>query len=253
MRVYTLLYILFSVSTAFAQKATETESSILEIGKSYIGTKYVANVLDRADKERLIICKDSVDCVTLVEYTLAQALTNGSFESNVQKIRYRNGIIDGYPSRMHYASDWINNGIKNGIITDITATNSPYTTTLSISYMSTHYKQYPQLLKSSEDRKKIKDIERRLTGQVVHWIPKSQLSESGYSWIKSGDIIAITTKIPGLDIAHLGIAIYIDNKLYLLHASSTKKQVIISESPISKMLIKNKSWSGIRILRMLQQ
>lgn len=253
MRGYTLLYILFSVSTAFAQKATETGSSMLEIGKLYIGTKYVANALDRSSNEALTIHTDSVDCVTFVEYTLAQALSNRSFESNVQKIRYRNGIINGYLSRLHYASDWINNGIRSGLITDITSINSRDTLMLSVSYMSSHYQQYPQLLKSSEERRKIKEIERQLTGQVVHWIPKNKLPESGYSWIKDGDIIAITTRIPGLDIAHLGIATYIDNKLHLLHASSTKKQVIISESPISKMLNKNKSWSGIRVLRMQQQ
>ena len=37
----------------------------------------------------------------------------------------------------------------------------------------------------------------------------------------NGDIIAITTKMPGLDIAHVGIAEYKEGKLHLLHASST--------------------------------
>lgn len=253
MRGITLLFILFSVSTAFAQKADETENSMLKIGKTFLGTRYVANVLDRTDKEELIIQKDSVDCVTFVEYTLAQALSSTAFESNVQKIRYRDGIINGYTSRLHYTSDWIDNAIRHGLITDITAANSPYTTMLSLAYMSSHYKQYPLLLKSSENIKKIKTIERNLTGQIVHWIPKAKLSETGFPWIQDGDIIAITTKIPGLDIAHMGIAIYIGNKLHLLHASSTKKQVIISETPISNMLYKNKSWSGIRVLRLMKQ
>lgn len=41
-------------------------------------------------------------------------------------------------------------------------------------------------------------------------------------WIKDGDIIAITTHTPGLDVAHMGIAAYRKGKLHLLHASSAQ-------------------------------
>lgn len=62
-----------------------------------------------------------------------------------------------------------------------------------------------------------------------------------------GDIIAITTNLPGLDVAHVGIAEYINGKLHLLHASSTLGKVVVSEEPLSQMLRNNKSWSGIRV------
>ena len=74
---------------------------MLRIGKSYLGTKYVANTLDQDGEESLVIRTDAVDCLTFVEYTLAQAL-GSSFADNLQKIRYRDGIINGYPSRLHY-------------------------------------------------------------------------------------------------------------------------------------------------------
>ena len=92
------------------------------IGKSYLGTKYVANTLDQDGEESLVIRTDAVDCLTFVEYTLAQAL-GSSFADNLQKIRYRDGIINGYPSRLHYTSEWIENGIRHGFLTDITAKN----------------------------------------------------------------------------------------------------------------------------------
>ncbi|KAB4807750.1 DUF1460 domain-containing protein, partial [Bacteroides thetaiotaomicron] len=47
-----------------------------------------------------------------------------------------------------------------------------------------------------------------------------------------------------------GIAEYINGKLHLLHASSTLGKVVVSEEPLSQMLHKNKSWSGIRVVRM---
>ena len=66
---------------------------MLRIGKSYLGTKYVANTLDQGTEETLVIAPQTVDCLTFVEYTLAQAL-GSSFADNLQKIRYRDGIID---------------------------------------------------------------------------------------------------------------------------------------------------------------
>ena len=65
-----------------------------------------------------------------------------------------------------------------------------------------------------------------------------------------GDIIAITTNLPGLDVAHVGIAEYINGKLHLLHASSTLGKVVVSEEPLRQMLRNHKSWSGIRVVRM---
>lgn len=57
---------------------------MLRIGKSYLGTKYVANTLDQDGEESLVIRTDAVDCLTFVEYTLAQAL-GSSFADNLQK------------------------------------------------------------------------------------------------------------------------------------------------------------------------
>lgn len=223
--------------------------SVLQIGMSYLGTPYVANTLDQNEEETLVIRRDAVDCLTFVEYTLAQAL-GGSFADNLRKIRYRNGIIDGYPSRLHYTSDWIDNGVRQGFLTDVTARHSPFTTVLSLSFMSAHPQLYKQLAGSPENLQRMTGYEKALTGKTVHWLPKDRLPDTGLSWIKNGDIIAITTKVAGLDIAHVGIADYIDGRLHLLHASSTLGKVVVSEKPLRHMLENNKSWTGIRVVRM---
>ena len=62
----------------------ENPEPMLRIGKSYLGTKYVANTLDQDGEESLVIRTDAVDCLTFVEYTLAQAL-GSSFADNLQK------------------------------------------------------------------------------------------------------------------------------------------------------------------------
>ena len=94
------------------------------------------------------------------------------------------------------------------------------------------------------------EFEKALSGKTVSWLPKSELPENGLPWIMNGDIIAITTKLPGLDIAHVGIAYYVNGKLHLLHASSTLGKVVVSEKPFNHMLNNNKSWTGIRVVRM---
>ena len=225
-----LLSIIISLITvmAFAQQPVESTSNesdpMLRIGKSYLGTRYVANTLDRNEVEQLVINTKEVDCLTFVEYTLAQAL--GS------------------------SSDWIDNGLRNGFLTDVTARNSSRTTKLSLSYMSTHPKQYKKLADSPENVTQMAEYEKALSGKTVSWLPKSELPENGLPWIMNGDIIAITTKLPGLDIAHVGIAYYVNGKLHLLHASSTLGKVVVSEKPFNHMLNNNKSWTGIRVVRM---
>ncbi|MDD3037720.1 N-acetylmuramoyl-L-alanine amidase-like domain-containing protein [Bacteroides sp.] len=222
---------------------------MLRIGKSFLGTKYTANTLDESLEEKLVILPQKVDCLTFVEYVLAQALSS-EFTENLQNIRYRDGIINGYPSRLHYTSDWIENGVRHGFLQDITAENSLYTNKLSLSFMSTHPELYKQLENSPKNVKQIAECEKALTGKTVHILPKNKLPDTGLPWIENGDIIAITTSLRGLDIAHVGIANYINGNLHLLHASASLGKVVISEKPLRNMLDNHKTWTGIRVVRM---
>ena len=98
-----------------AELTPQDSRTMLQIGKSYLGTKYVANTLDRDGEEELVIRTDAVDCLTFVEYTLAQAL-GSSFTENLQKRwNYRRISFpfalhfrldrEWYPSRIPYGCD----------------------------------------------------------------------------------------------------------------------------------------------------
>lgn len=259
MKRFLLLISFLAIVKIFAQQLTGSPlearqqiktNSLIEIAKSYLETPYAAHTLDKWEHEKLTIRTDSVDCVTFVEYVLAQAFSS-SFEENLKKIRYRNGIIDGYTSRLHYISDWIENGIYMKFIQDITAIHSSDSVMLSLSYMSSHPQLYRQLSESHSNIQKIIEYERRLTGKSVYILPKSKLPSTGLPWINDGDIIAITSNQKGLDITHIGFAYYINGYLHLLHASSSLGKVAVSTHPLTYMLKKNKSWSGIRVMRIL--
>jgi hypothetical protein len=81
-------------------------------------------------------------------------------------------------------------------------------------------------------------------------LPQDQI-EANENLIKNGDIIALTTAIPGLDITHTGIAIREkDGRIHLLHASSSG-MVEISELPLADYLKKIKKNTGIMVARPL--
>ncbi|WP_291528566.1 N-acetylmuramoyl-L-alanine amidase-like domain-containing protein [Bacteroides sp. UBA939] len=254
----TLLLSALCVATVNAQ--TEDKSNVmLNNGISFLNIPYVAHTLEVNDgTEELIINCDEVDCTTFVEYALAMSLSStedgqvaeGEFADNLQKIRYRDGKINGYISRLHYNTDWANNGIRQGFLEDVAATYSPYTRRVSLSYMSSHPEQYKHLSNSPENVAKIKEIESSLSGQEFHFVPEELVKFNGLPWIKNGDIIAITTNTPGLDVTHMGIAFYVDDKLCLLHASSKDKKVVVSKVALGQMLKSNDNWTGIRVLRM---
>ena len=117
--------------------------------------------------------------------------------------------------------------------------------------MTEHNEKYKHLKSSKENILKMKDIEFSLSGKNAYYLPQDSIPLKGLPYIQTGDIIAITTNIKGLDIAHMGFAIYNDHdELMLLHASSKHKRVLIDPLPLSKLLKENKSWTGIRVLRM---
>lgn len=247
-------------TAAYAQDLSET---ILSNAISLLDVPYVAHVLDQdPSQEELVINTDELDCTTFVEYVIAMSLTpkdenndqdEDVFAGYVQKLRYRDGVVDGYTSRLHYMTDWINNAVKEGLLQDITDYQSTYTGTAHAGYMTSHTSQYPQLANSAQNVAKMKEIEAAIDGTQYKYIPKEYLPNEGFPWIKDGDIIAITTNTNGLDIAHMGIAFKIGDKLTLIHASQKDGKVEASRYTLKKLLDDNNSWTGIRVLRVLPQ
>lgn len=229
--------------------------AVLDHALTYLDKPYVAHTLEVNNEEQLVVNLEEVDCTTFVEYVLAQSLADtrgGAMEDYLKRIRYRDGRIDGYTSRLHYIAEWVENGVRNGFIEDVTALCSPDTLPVSLSFMSAHPDAYRHLKRSPENVAKMKAIEKRLSDGSFHYLPKEKITDEGPAWIKDGDIFCITTDIAGLDVVHLGFACHRDGQLKLLHASSSRKQVVLSEGSFAQMFPLNKNWTGVRVLRMVQ-
>ena len=212
--------------------------------------------MERDTKEPLYISCTELDCTTFVELVLAIAKTadDGNYRftdvcHNLETIRYRNGKNNGYSSRLHYISWWITDSAKTGVIEEITSQISNKKQQLGLNFMSTHPSNYPILAEYPEYIKEIEQLETPYRDVEAHYIPKEDIDYAGHKNIKAGDIIAITTSIPGLDVTHMGFAYYTNDVLYLMHASSGKGMVIKDSIPLRDYLANNKRHTGIRVFR----
>ena len=226
-----------------------------EVAKMFIGTPYQGGTLDRDSVERVVVRFDSLDCTTFVETitALTHCINNGdkdfnSFTKELEKIRYRNGVCNGYASRLHYFSEWILNNCKMGIVEEISPSNLITTENRTINFMSRNAEKYAGITNDSS-LSKIKATESTLSSLPFTYIPKDKVAYLTPNIVSEGDIIAIVTDIEGLDFSHVGFATFIDGEIHLLHASSGKKEVIIDPLSLTDYLAKFKHHKGIKILR----
>ena len=236
-------------------KASSLGDTIALVGQSFLETPYVEKTLEVGDTETLVVNFGGLDCTTFVENVLAFSLMlqnqHTSFEDftdNLETVRYRNGDLNGYPSRLHYFSEWIRNNEKKGLVKDITAELGGVALEKPINFMGTHRNLYP-FLASEENFEAMLTVEKELAKEELCYLPQNQV-ESKEHLIKSGDILALATSIKGLDVTHTGIAIHQpDGRLHLLHASSKNGEVEISELPLADYLKNIKSNIGIIVAR----
>lgn len=205
---------------------------ILVIAKSFIGTDYVANTLETGSKENLVLFLTGLDCYTFLESALVFARcirsSKTTFEDyliELENIRYRDGKLIEYPSRLHYFSDWIYDMDKRGIGKDITKEigGEPYKK--KINFMSSHIDSYKRLKDNPNFVQEISKQEKEISSRKYYYIPQEKISSLERK-IQDGDILGITTNINGLDISHTGIAVRMENgKIHLLHAPNVGSKV----------------------------
>ncbi len=231
---------------------------IINIAKEFVGTPYIGGTLDNSTVERCTVNLEGLDCVTFFENSLAIAriikknkLTYNDFIRELTYTRYRDGILDGYTSRLHYTSEWIVNNIKKGVVIDKSELIGGLEFHPNVFFMSKYPEKYKQLNGNQSLIEKIKSYEEFINKSTLYYIPNSEI-EISESMIDSGDIIAIATNIPGLDYSHTGLA-YRDenNSLRFFHASSAKKQVLI-DIQLGQYLQSKKKDIGITVFKAIE-
>lgn len=239
-----------------AQQLSNLDSTqkddLLNVAQLFLDSVYVGKTLEIGNDSSPVINIRELDCLTFIENTVALEKSQGnqdSFIHWISNIRYLDGKPLGYASRLHYFSEWILDNTEKGWVEDVTCEIGGDTLRFNLDFMSTHPEYYPQLKQNPSTIKKIQSIEKRINNTFFCYIPKGKLKQFEYQ-IKDGDILGITTNVEGLDFAHNGFAVHQNNRLYMLHASSDFKRVMLTQQSLADYLSVMQHMTGIVVLRL---
>jgi hypothetical protein len=227
---------------------------IAAIGRTFVGSTYTPGVLEQPGEERLVINLRELDCVTFNENVLAIARVirqgGGDFDDfrrELERIRYRGGRLAGYPSRLHYFSDWIADGERKGLLRDLTQELGGIPDAEPITFMTGNAGEYPALADAA-NVEAMRRVERELSARPRYYIPQARIAEVEHL-IQDGDVIAATSSVRGLDVAHTGFAVRVDGRVHLMHAPLVGSVVEISERPLADRIPRIPGQDGIMVAR----
>ena len=238
--------------------------SMSRLGFSFVGTRYTPGTLELAGAEELVVNFEEFDCVTFVENMLALARfirlsrpgildseeeTRALYGRILTQIRYRGGRVDGYPSRLHYFSDWILDNEEKGLVRELTAEMGGGEDSRALDFMSKHPEAYRQL-SNPRSLDAIRERESYLSGLARFRISEEEIGARSPG-IEDGDIIAATSTVDGLDVAHTGLAIWQGGVLHLLHAPLVGEAVEVSTTSLADRIHRIQGQDGIRVVRAL--
>ena len=170
-----------------------------------------------------------------------------AFRDELTRIRYRGGTLDGYASRLHYFSEWIADNEAAALVESVSRELGGARDASPIDFMSNHPDAYRQLADPAT-LDEIARIEDRLAAVARFYIPEGEIAAKAHL-ILDGDIIAATSTVAGLDIAHTGIAVWRDGDLRLLHAPLVGSHVQLSEESLAERILRIEGQDGIMVAR----
>ncbi len=230
---------------------------VVAAGRAFLGTPYVAHTLE-GSPEMLTINLDELDCTTFMETAVAMALTVGErrnswrdYVFNLERLRYRSGTLNGYPSRLHYLSDWVVDNQHLGLVKDVTPMFDKYSYVIkTLDFMSTNASKY-EALADSANLAGIKTVEMGYRSHRFPYIKTADAaSKSTMADLRNGDIVAFILKDKSLDAGHVGIIVKDEKGVpRVMHASSAAGKVVISDISLAEYLKKNHNYIGFRVLR----
>jgi len=247
---------------------------VLAVGLSFVGTPYEPGTLELPGPERLAVNLRALDCVTFVENALVLAdlvktmsdavvedreALSRAYRERLARLRYRGGVPEGYPSRLHYFSEWIARNADRGLLRVVTPQlPGAREDARPLTFMSDHPDAYRQVAEDPGNLEAIRALEAGL--RTPRWyIPQDGIEAAatggdapGERGIRNGDVIAAKSTLDGLDVAHTGIAVWQEGRLHLLHAPLVGDSVEVTPLPLGERLRGIRAQDGILVARPLE-
>jgi hypothetical protein len=242
------------------------------LGTTFVGTPYEPGTLELPGPEALVVNLETFDCVTFVEQVLvlahlvrdvavdpeprADSEEGRAFRDRYREIlvdlRYRDATLDGYGSRLHYFTEWMDQAVARGWATDVTGELGGIPDARRVHFMSSNPGSYRQLSEDPLLVEEIRTVEARLSTGTRLFVPQDRIADVEEG-IRNGDLIAAVSTVEGLDIAHTGIALRHEGRVHLLHAPLVGDSVEISPRPLADRIRGIPGQQGIRVLRPLDK
>jgi hypothetical protein len=237
--------------------------AVARVGELSLGSPYVAGMLDAYAREGgdprsepLTLDLSRFDCVLLVEGCLAVARAArgqgrwSDFAREVERMRYRGGVRNGYASRLHYFSEWIEDNARRGLLRDLGTELGGTRDERPLRFMTEHRSSYPAL-RDEATFQAIAERERALDSMHRVVIPTDRIA-AVQGRIQTGDVLAFATRIAGLDASHTGFA-YRDRAgvMRVLHAPLSGGAVEVSRRTLPEYVAAIRGATGIMVARPL--
>ena len=224
---------------------------MVRAAEALLGQPYVAGTLEELPEEKLCLYLTRTDCILFVETCLGLVRATrqgGDFETFAKEVlqsRYRDGQCSRYEDRLHYTTEWARQGVRRGVLEDMTEALGGVPFNHPVHFMS----QHPDAYKRMTDPAAIAAIEESINAEPSAFIPKERLEEA-LEGIRTGDIILFTTKTDGLDVSHCAIAKVDPGKpVRFIHASTGAMKVILEPRTLEEYVTGRKAVTGIQVYR----
>jgi hypothetical protein len=246
-----------------ADPAVPLGRAVARVGELALGAPYAAYTLEQylvdggsPEAEPLTLHLSRFDCVSLVEAAIAVARAAAAgpgagwerFAAEMERMRYRGGVRHGYASRLHYFSEWIHDGERRGLLTDLGPALGAERDERPLRFMSQHRDAYPAL-RDDATFAAIGERERALDCCPRHLLPRARVAEITPR-LETGDVLAFGTAIAGLDVTHTGLA-YRDREgvMRVLHAPLSGGVVQVSPGTVAEYVDALRNCTGILAAR----
>lgn len=226
--------------------------------KKFEGVPYGAGMVPAGPGVTLVNV-EQMDCVTFIEHFVGLALTRREmrfyperyntnedifnlFVKKLNLVRYYGGVNCTWDDRINYFTDGLNHLKSYKLVKNVAEINGePFNK--KINYMSLNKNKFAGI----ENWEKVRKKEAEMTRARPHYYPLETIDR--YRAVaKTGDIVALATSVEGLDVSHCGFIEAEDGEVFLTHASSVKKFLVVKQN-LCDYLEKRTTITGIFVFR----
>lgn len=173
-------------------------------------------------------------------------------EIMLNRLTFRRGEPDGFPTRMVYGGDWVVDNRSRGNIKELTEDYSAHFKTKSLEWVGRHRDEYAALKDSATyERQKMVELGYR-TFKIPHMKRESTEWKQIAPEIREGDLIMLLTPQPDKDIWEMGYVVKRPDGLHLIHASERDGKVVEEPEVLGRYIKRHSKevygWRWIRIL-----